>query len=73
MLKIYQQTLKDCVTLSGTGLHTGKNSNIKILPAESNQGITFKRIDLKEIISLKQIIKMLLMQLSVQPLRIVMV
>ena len=47
MLKIYQQTLKDCVTLSGTGLHTGKNSNIKILPAESNQGITFKRIDLK--------------------------
>ena len=48
MLKIYQQTLKDCVTLSGTGLHTGKNSNIKILPAESNQGITFKRIDLKQ-------------------------
>ena len=41
MLKIYQQTLK-IVTLSGTGLHTGKNSNIKILPAESNQGITFK-------------------------------
>ena len=47
MLKIYQQTLQNCVTLSGTGLHTGKNSNIKILPAESNQGITFIRTDLK--------------------------
>ena len=50
MLKTYQQTLANSVILSGTGLHTGKNSNIKILPAESNQGIIFKRIDLKKII-----------------------
>ena len=48
MLKTNQQTLAHSVTLSGTGLHTGKNSNITILPAESNQGITFKRIDLKK-------------------------
>ena len=48
MLKIYQQTLEKPVTLSGVGLHTGKNSNIKILPAESNQGITFKRVDLEK-------------------------
>ena len=30
------------------GLHTGKKSNYKILPGEADQGIVFKRVDLKE-------------------------
>ena len=46
MLKIYQQTLSKPVNLKGQGLHTGKKCTIKILPAEADQGIIFKRTDL---------------------------
>ena len=47
MLEIYQQTFKDPINFSGKGLHTGKIANVKILPGEENQGIIFKRVDLK--------------------------
>ena len=46
MLKIYQQTVSKPVNLKGQGLHTGKKCTIKILPAEADQGIIFKRTDL---------------------------
>ena len=48
MLKIYQQTLSKPIIFKGIGLHSGKNSTIRILPAEVDQGIIFKRTDLKE-------------------------
>ncbi len=48
MLKIYQQTINKPVSFEGIGLHTGKNSKITILPSTSDQGIIFKRTDLKE-------------------------
>ena len=48
MLNIYQQTITEPVTFTGTGLHSGKKSTIRILPGKNNQGIIFKRIDLKE-------------------------
>ena len=48
MLKIYQQTVKDTINFKGVGLHTGKNSTITVMPAESDQGIVFKRVDLKK-------------------------
>ena len=48
MLKIYQQTIKKSVNFEGVGLHTGKKSNIKILPGKVDEGIIFKRIDLPE-------------------------
>ena len=48
MLKIYQQTLKKPISFKGIGLHKGKNVNIKILPAKNDQGIIFKRVDLKK-------------------------
>ena len=48
MLKIYQQTVDNQVNFSGIGLHTGKNCNLKINPGHDNQGIVFKRVDLKE-------------------------
>ena len=48
MLKNYQTTVSKQISFSGTGLHTGENSNIKIFPGEIDQGIVFKRIDLKD-------------------------
>jgi len=47
MNEVYQQTLSDQLNFSGKGLHTGKISNIKILPGAENQGIIFKRVDLE--------------------------
>lgn len=48
MNKIYQKTLTKPVVFEGIGLHSGKISKIKLLPAEENQGIVFKRTDLQE-------------------------
>ena len=48
MLRIYQNTLSTPVSFEGVGLHSGKNSKITILPAEGDQGIIFKRVDLKK-------------------------
>ena len=48
MLRIYQQTLSKPIIFKGIGLHSGKNSTIRILPGEVDQGIIFKRTDLKE-------------------------
>ena len=48
MLKIYQTTLSEPVKFKGIGLHSGKNSKIKILPAKENEGIIFKRVDIKK-------------------------
>ena len=47
MLNIYQKTIKDSVSFEGIGLHTGLNTKVKITPGESDQGIVFKRTDLK--------------------------
>lgn len=41
-----QRTIKNPVTLSGVGLHTGNKSNMTFKPAPENSGIIFKRIDL---------------------------
>ena len=41
-----QKTIKNPVTLSGIGLHTGKAVRMTIKPAGDNEGISFTRIDL---------------------------
>ena len=48
MLRIYQTTLNTPVSFEGVGLHSGLNTKITILPAEGDQGIIFKRVDLKK-------------------------
>ncbi len=48
MLKDYQKTLSKSISFKGIGLHSGKNSTIKILPGKEDEGIVFKRIDLNE-------------------------
>lgn len=41
-----QHTIKEPVTVSGVGLHTGVESNMTFQPAKPNHGIKFQRIDL---------------------------
>ena len=48
MNEIYQKTICQPIIFQGIGLHSGKSSKIVILPGSSDQGIIFKRVDLKE-------------------------
>ena len=48
MMRIYQTTLNTPVSFEGIALHSGLNTKITILPTEADQGITFKRVDLKK-------------------------
>ena len=48
MIKSFQHTLAEHVSLEGIGLHTGKKSKIKVFPADNDQGIVFKRTDLNK-------------------------
>ena len=41
-----QSTIKNTVSISGIGLHTGVESTATFKPAEPNSGIRFKRLDL---------------------------
>jgi UDP-3-O-[3-hydroxymyristoyl] N-acetylglucosamine deacetylase/3-hydroxyacyl-[acyl-carrier-protein] dehydratase len=43
-----QRTIKDAVTMSGVGLHTGNKSNMTFRPAPENYGVRFKRSDLSD-------------------------
>ncbi|PIA77571.1 UDP-3-O-[3-hydroxymyristoyl] N-acetylglucosamine deacetylase [Gaetbulibacter sp. 4G1] len=45
--EIKQKTLKNEVSLTGVGLHTGKNVTLTFKPAVANFGLAFKRIDLE--------------------------
>ena len=42
-----QKTVKDSIPFKGVGLHSGKIVNLVIKPADPNNGIVFKRTDLK--------------------------
>lgn len=44
---IKQKTIKDEVSLTGVGLHTGKEVTLTFKPAPENAGFAFKRIDLE--------------------------
>ena len=48
MLDLFQKTLTEPLEFKGVGLHSGLESIIKILPADDDFGIIFKRTDLKE-------------------------
>ena len=48
MSALNQKTINKNITLKGVGLHTGREANLVIKPAEPNTGIIFKRIDIKE-------------------------
>lgn len=44
---IKQRTIKRPVSVTGIGLHTGKKVKMTLLPAPSNTGIIYRRVDLK--------------------------
>jgi len=46
-MKEHQTTIKEPVSISGVGLHTGKNVTLTFKPAPANYGYKFKRIDLE--------------------------
>ena len=47
MSALNQKTIKEQISFSGVGLHSGQIANVTIKPSEPNTGIVFKRIDLK--------------------------
>jgi len=48
MLDIFQKTILKQVSFKGIGLHSGLNTEVKVLPAAENYGIVFKRTDLDQ-------------------------
>ena len=46
MSVLNQKTIKEPINFNGVGLHSGKNVNITIKPADTNSGIVSKRTDL---------------------------
>ena len=48
MFDIYQKTLSKEVKFKGIGLHSGKASSVNVIPAKEDEGIVFKRVDLKK-------------------------
>ena len=48
MLSLFQKTISKKIEFSGVGLHSGLKSVIKIIPADENYGIVFKRTDLEQ-------------------------
>ena len=44
---MHQKTIKNSVTISGVGIHTGVHTNLRLVPAKSNTGIRFIRTDLE--------------------------
>ena len=45
---LIQKTVKDKISFSGVGLHSGIIANVSINPSGPNTGIVFKRIDIKK-------------------------
>jgi UDP-3-O-[3-hydroxymyristoyl] N-acetylglucosamine deacetylase/3-hydroxyacyl-[acyl-carrier-protein] dehydratase len=46
-MSVKQRTIKESVTVTGVGLHTGKEVALTFHPATENHGFRFKRIDLE--------------------------
>jgi len=46
--KLNQKTINKTILCCGTGIHSGKKVNIKIIPAKEDHGIVFKRTDIKK-------------------------
>jgi UDP-3-O-[3-hydroxymyristoyl] N-acetylglucosamine deacetylase/3-hydroxyacyl-[acyl-carrier-protein] dehydratase len=46
-MNVKQHTIKKSVSISGVGLHTGVKVNMTFVPAGTNHGIKFQRIDLE--------------------------
>jgi UDP-3-O-[3-hydroxymyristoyl] N-acetylglucosamine deacetylase/3-hydroxyacyl-[acyl-carrier-protein] dehydratase len=43
-----QKTLNNSIEVEGKGLHSGKLSHVKLVPAKEDSGIVFKRVDVED-------------------------
>jgi UDP-3-O-[3-hydroxymyristoyl] N-acetylglucosamine deacetylase len=50
---ILQRTLKQAISATGVGLHSGERVRLTLLPADPNSGISFYRTDLPEPVTIK--------------------
>jgi UDP-3-O-[3-hydroxymyristoyl] N-acetylglucosamine deacetylase len=50
---VKQRTLKNSVSVTGVGLHSGKKVTLGLRPAPSNTGIVFRRIDVKPVVEIR--------------------
>lgn len=55
-IDLYQTTLKSSVTLSGTGVHSGKDVTIRFNPADADTGIVFHQIGAEAIRELRAVV-----------------
>ena len=46
-IMLVQRTLTNPIKATGVGLHSGRKISINLLPAEEDQGVVFKRVDLE--------------------------
>ncbi len=49
----FQKTVKNKVTFSGVGVHSGKNAEVTLRPAEAGTGIVFHRTDMTPPVSIE--------------------
>jgi UDP-3-O-[3-hydroxymyristoyl] N-acetylglucosamine deacetylase len=47
-----QKTLRSSIVLSGVGLHTGRTIRLRILPAPTDTGVVFRRVDLSPVVEI---------------------
>ncbi len=50
---IFQRTISKTVTFSGIGLHTGNGINVRLRPADANNGIVFHRSEGERTVSIR--------------------
>ena len=53
---LVQRTLTNSINAVGVGLHSGRRISIKLLPAEEDTGIIFRRVDLSPPVEIKAIV-----------------
>ena len=50
---VKQRTLKNSVSVTGVGLHSGEKVTLGLHPAPANTGIVFRRVDVKPVAQIR--------------------
>ena len=56
-MMLVQRTLTNPIKASGVGVHSGRKITMNLLPAEEDQGVIFKRIDLEPAVEIKAVVE----------------
>ena len=60
---LVQRTLTNPIKATGIGVHSGRKITINLLPAKEDQGIIFKRVDLKPHVEIKAVVELSLIHI----------